>query len=132
MRNSRMTRDREPEKEAHLLQGEISRQVGCPRRTVSRMVKKIERVGKTRLAASTSLFGLPSPPSRFGRNLSDCQRQIFQKQTSGPRRWESVLAHTFKVARDSGIILWTAKMSVQVELASIRPVHEKPILRQLR
>ena len=30
----------------------------------SRMVKKIERVGKVRLAASTSLFGLPSPPPR--------------------------------------------------------------------
>ena len=55
-----------------------------------------------------------------------------QKKTSGPRRRESALAHTFKVARDSGIILWTAKMPVQVELVSIRPVHEKPILRQLR
>src|ERR1019366_8952862 len=47
----------------------------------SRMVKKIERVGKTRLAASTSLFGLPSPPSRLGRNLSDCQRQTSQNRT---------------------------------------------------
>src|ERR1022692_3724647 len=49
---------------------------------VTRMVKKIERVGKTSLPASTSLFGLPSPPSRLGRNLSDCQRQISQKRTS--------------------------------------------------
>jgi hypothetical protein len=64
---------------------------------VTRMVKKIERVGKTRLAASTSLFGLPSPPSRLGRNLSDCQRQISQKRTSGPRRRDSALAHTFRV-----------------------------------
>jgi hypothetical protein len=47
------------------------------------MVKQIERVGKTRLAASTSLFGLPSPPSRLGRNLSDCQRQISHNRTSG-------------------------------------------------
>jgi hypothetical protein len=30
----------------------------------SRMVKKIERVEKARLAASPSLFGLPSRPSR--------------------------------------------------------------------
>src|ERR1035441_4979537 len=66
------------------------------------MVKKIERVGKTRLAASTSLFGLPSPPSRLGRNLSDCQRQISQNRTSGLRRRESVLAHTFRVTHDSG------------------------------
>jgi hypothetical protein len=30
----------------------------------SRMVKKIDRFEKARLAATTSLFGLPSPPSR--------------------------------------------------------------------
>src|ERR1019366_1624833 len=53
------------------------------------------------------------------------------KRTSGPRRRESVLAHTSRVARDSGIILWTAKMPFQVELVSIRPVHEKPIFHQL-
>lgn len=29
-----------------------------------RMVKKFDRFEKARLAASTSLFGLPSPPSR--------------------------------------------------------------------
>src|ERR1022692_281900 len=60
--------------------GNILRRHGVP---PARMVKKIERVGKTRLAASTSLFGLPSPPSRLGRNLSDCQRQISQNRTSG-------------------------------------------------
>jgi hypothetical protein len=32
--------------------------------STTRMVKKIERFEKARLAASTSLFGLPSPPSR--------------------------------------------------------------------
>jgi hypothetical protein len=42
-----------------------------------------------------------------------------------------VLAHTFRADRDSGIILWTAKMPFQVELVTIRPVHEKGILRQL-
>jgi hypothetical protein len=31
---------------------------------LGRMVKKIERFEKARLAASPSLFGLPSPPSR--------------------------------------------------------------------
>jgi hypothetical protein len=44
----------------------------------------------------------------------------------------SVLAHTFRVARDSKIILWTAKISFHVELVSIRPVHEKTIFRQTR
>ena len=52
-------------------------------------------------------------------------------RTSGPRRWESVLAYTITVARDSGIILWTAKMPFQVELVSIRPVQEKAIFQQL-
>src|ERR1019366_9432868 len=37
----------------------------------------------------------------------------------------------FRVAQDSGIILWTAKMPIEVELVSIRPVHTKAISRQL-
>jgi hypothetical protein len=41
------------------------------------------------------------------------------------------LAHTFRVARDLGIILWTAKVPFPVELLSIRPVHEKAIFHQL-
>jgi hypothetical protein len=40
-------------------------------------------------------------------------------RTSGPRRWESVLAHTVTVARDSEIILWTAKMSFQVDSSQL-------------
>ena len=55
----------------------------------------------------------------LGENLSDCQGQTSQNKTSGPRRRESVLAHTFRVARDSGIILWTAKMPFQVALLSL-------------
>ena len=31
--------------------------------------------------------------------------KIIQKQASGPRRRESFLAHTFRVARDTGTIL---------------------------
>jgi len=53
------------------------------------------------------------------------------KRTSGPRRWESVLTHTVTVARDSGIILWTAKMPFQVDLVLIGPAHEKAIFHQL-
>ena len=35
----------------------------------------------------------------------NCQRQISRKKTSGPRRRDSGLAHPFRVARDSGIVL---------------------------
>ena len=40
------------------------------------------------------------PHQDFINNVMD------QKQTSGPHRHEPVLAHAFRVARDSGIILW--------------------------
>jgi hypothetical protein len=53
-------------------------------------------------------------------------------RTSGRLDGSSVLAHTFRVARDSKIILWTAKISFHVELVSIRPIHEKTIFRQTR
>ena len=43
-----------------------------------------------------------------------------------------MLVYTFRIARDSGIILWTAKMPFQVALLSIGPVHEKAISRQVR
>ena len=41
------------------------------------------------------------------------------------------LAHTVTVARDSGIILWTAKMPFQVDSSQLGQFHEKAILRQL-
>jgi len=46
------------------------------------------------------------------------QQRTSSKQTSGPSRCESALAHTFRVARDSGIILWKAKMYFRIEFAS--------------
>ena len=40
---------------------------------------------------------IPVCPS-VGRKLTNCQRQISHKQASGPRRRDSGLAHTFRVA----------------------------------
>src|SRR5271169_5901465 len=50
-------------------------------------------------------------------NLSDCQAQTCRNRTSGPRRRESDLACTFRVAQDSEIILCTPKMPSHVELS---------------
>ena len=46
------------------------------------------------------------------------QQRTSSKKTSGPSRCESALAHTFRVARDWGIILWKAKMYFRIEFAS--------------
>jgi hypothetical protein len=51
-------------------------------------------------------------------------RRVSSKPPSGPLRRESVLAHAFRVARDSGIILWTAEIVV-----SIRSAHEMSMFR---
>lgn len=45
-------------------------------------------------------------------------RHMSSKMTSGPHRWESVLASAGTVAGDSRIILWNAKMYFRGELAS--------------
>lgn len=102
---------------------------GC----TSRMVKRRNKVQ----ASGVPFIETTNSPRRSRRRYSNQARDpksaspTSHNRTSGPRRWASVLAHTVTVARDSGIILWTAKMPFQVELVLIRPVHEKPILRQL-
>lgn len=50
--------------------------------------------------------------------------EVSPKQTPGPRRRDSVVAHNFRVAQDSGMILWTAEMAFPgCEAAILRLWH---------
>jgi hypothetical protein len=90
------------------------------------MVGNFRLVGNAKviLGRSSASCRGPKPASGHVPQPDLTNNVMDQNGTSGPRQWESVLAHTLRVARDSEIMLWTAKMPFQVELVLIRPVHD--------